>query len=731
MIVTRRRSRIIAAVAALAGLAAPVLAAAPSQTPEPRMIAPGVSYRMDYRPGPLCLHIVELDPKEKYISITCATAGAVPARLRVSELAQVQSSDSRYAVAAVNGDYFIMGGRTDGGLLGLDVSGGQLLSAGGGRSALVLLDNGRVQVATLRLNAWIEIPSGKRASITAVNQPRGRNDLVLYTPVFGESTKTWAGGREVMLRGVREPLEMGKVYETTATASTQAVGDLQLFPDHVALSAEGETAQILAGLKVGDPVKLCVDLAPHLDGKIVETIGGGPRLVRDGRISVEWTQESFTPTHSLRRHPRTAAGVKPDGRVLLMAVDGRQSRSVGMTLGDLAQLMLDLGCRDAVNLDGGGSTTMWVRGEVVNAPSGGRERPVANALLVMSAAPHGPPTRWRLIPESIAALPGYRVKISVEAQDEYYNPVNYRVTGIGWAFEGPIGTVSPSGEFAAGQVSETVTGAVKVYCGGGMARIPVTVYARPPQLKVTPETVAAAPGRTIRFSVTAADEQGRPVSFDRGQVQWGAEATAGVIDDNGMLAVGPGPSGRVTAAVSGVTATARVVCASTMVMVEGFETEGAVTASSWPRQVSAACTLVTEPVCEGKHAARLTYDFTATQETRAAYLELNRDVGEAVALRAWVYGDGRGHWLRAKITDGQGQAFNLDLVPLSATPNAAQGPRVEWAGWREVTAGIPAEAEPPIRWDTIYVSEFRPERQDAGTLVFDSLRAEVAAQGAQ
>jgi hypothetical protein len=715
----------------LASFAAPLLAAAPSQTPEPRMIAPGVSYRMDYRPGPLCLHIIELDPKEKYIAIACAAAGPVPARLRVSELAQAQSSATRYAVAAVNGDYFVMGGRTDGGLLGLNVSGGQLLSAGGGRSALVLLDNGRVQVATLRLDAWIETSSGKRAGITAVNQPRRRNGLVLYTPAFGESTKTWAGGREVMLRGVREPLQMGKVYETTVTASTQAVGDLQLFPDHVALSAEGETAQALAGLKVGDPVKLCVDLTPHLDGRIVETIGGGPRLVRDGQISVEWTQENFAPTHSLRRHPRTAAGVRSDGRVLLVAVDGRQSKSVGMTLGELAQLMLELGCRDAVNLDGGGSTTMWVRGEVVNSPCGGSERPVGDALLVMSTAPHGPPTRWRLIPESIAALPGYCVKILVEAQDEYYNPVNSRIAGLGWAFEGPIGTISPNGEFTAGQVSETATGAVKVYCAGAMARIPVIVYARPPQLKVTPETVAAAPGHTIRFSVTAADEQGRPLSFDPGQVQWAAEATAGVIDDSGVLAVGPGPSGKVSATLSGVTATARVVCASTTIMVEGFESEGTLTASSWPRQVAAACQRVTEPVREGKGAARLTYDFTATQESRAAHMELNRDIGDAVALRAWVYGDGRGHWLRAKITDGQGQDFNLDFAPVSATPNAAAGPRVDWTGWREVMAGIPAEAEPPIRWDTIYVSEFRPELQDSGALVFDALRAEVAAAAAR
>jgi len=709
--------RIAAAIVALIAVSALLIPAPPSAANTPRrMIAPGTAYFMIQRDGPLRIHVIELDPRERYIALACAPVGSVPGRMKVSEIATVNSSDSRYAVAAVNGDYFVIGGTTDGELLGLNVTGGRLISAGGGRSALVVLEDGRARVATLALDAWLERPDGKRVSISAVNQPRGRNDVVLYTPAFGASTKTSARGREVVISGLKDPVQLGQVCEGKVTASTQAMGDLELGPHQVIVSASGDAGQRLAGLQVGDAVKLRADLTPQLEGRIVEAIGGGPLLLRNGRLSVAWAEESFTAKHALPRHPRTAAGVKPDGRVVLVTVDGRQSSSVGMTLHGLAYLMADLGCRDAVNLDGGGSTTMWVRGQVVNSPSEGRERAVGNALLVISAAPHGPPTQLRLTPESISALPGYRVTIKVEAaQDAYYNPVTLDTTGVGWAFEGPIGTISARGEFTAGEAAETVEGAVKVYVAGVVGRVPVTVHARPAELRITPQTVTTAPGASVRFNVTALDKEGDPISFDPALVKWEADASAGNIGDGGVLAVGPGPTGIVTATLAGAQASARVVCASTTVAVEGFEEAGTCSASAYPREVAAASERVTDPVQEGHYAAKLSYDFSTTTQSRAAYLDLKRDVGQAVALRAWVYGDGLGHWLRARISDSRGREFNLDFG------------RVDWSEWREVTASVPTEAQGPIRWESIYISEFRADRQDSGALVFDGLRAEVAA----
>jgi hypothetical protein len=122
-------------------------------------------------------------------------------------------------------------------------------------------------------------------------------------------------------------------------------------------------------------------------------LGPGPRLLRGGRVAVAASAEGFDPPQApaffrsfvAGRNARTLAGVRPDGKLLLVTVDGRRPGwSVGMTLTEAARLMRSLGATDALNLDGGGSSTMIVRGEVVNRPSDRvGERPVSNGLFVM------------------------------------------------------------------------------------------------------------------------------------------------------------------------------------------------------------------------------------------------------------------------------------------------------------------------------------------------------------
>ncbi len=119
-----------------------------------------------------------------------------------------------------------------------------------------------------------------------------------------------------------------------------------------------------------------------------DAVGAGPVLLRDGRAVVTSDAEAFFGTAiPARRHPRSAVGTAPDGRVWLVVVDGRQPASRGATLGELALVMRGLGARDALNLDGGGSSALAVRagGRVVrlNRPTGyDVERPVATALVV-------------------------------------------------------------------------------------------------------------------------------------------------------------------------------------------------------------------------------------------------------------------------------------------------------------------------------------------------------------
>ena len=126
-------------------------------------------------------------------------------------------------------------------------------------------------------------------------------------------------------------------------------------------------------------------------------VNGGPELVRDGRLHVTPQRDGFVqPSPSVyygfsnQRNPRTFAGTDASGRTLIATVDGRSTLSLGTSLVETATLARALGMRDALNLDGGGSTTMVVGGRVINSPSDpAGERPVGDALLVLPPTTRG------------------------------------------------------------------------------------------------------------------------------------------------------------------------------------------------------------------------------------------------------------------------------------------------------------------------------------------------------
>jgi len=147
-------------------------------------------------------------------------------------------------------------------------------------------------------------------------------------------------------------------------------------------------------LRPGTTVTVTLNTSGFDWEKIDSVIGGGPCLVKDGELDVDAQQEGFGADFFEQKHPRTAIGRTAENDIWLVAVDGRQESGDGMSLQDLARVMIRLGCIEAMNLDGGGSTTMDVLGVVVNRPSDGRERPVADGVVVLG------PTRFET-PEAL------------------------------------------------------------------------------------------------------------------------------------------------------------------------------------------------------------------------------------------------------------------------------------------------------------------------------------------
>jgi len=194
-------------------------------------------------------------------------------------------------------------------------------------------------------------------------------DIVRFTPEFGPSTPSGSGVEIVLDRN-------GCVVRTSRTTRGTS-----LEPGQSSLQATGRDSATLLDF-VGDA---CVKEQLRLldeDGDQVAMrpglfgVNGRYRLVADGQIVVPDGSGSF-----FDRNPRTIAGTTRDGQIILATIDGRQSRSVGTTLDETAEVADALGMYDAINLDGGGSTAMAVQGELVNHPSGSTERAVGDALV--------------------------------------------------------------------------------------------------------------------------------------------------------------------------------------------------------------------------------------------------------------------------------------------------------------------------------------------------------------
>jgi len=117
--------------------------------------------------------------------------------------------------------------------------------------------------------------------------------------------------------------------------------------------------------------------------KQTDVVAGVPQLIKNGKIDITWEQEKASKSFVETRHPRTAVAKLKDGKFLMITADGRTEQSAGLDLYDLAAYLLELGATDAMNLDGGGSTTMFVDGKVVIKPSDKEgERKVGDAILV-------------------------------------------------------------------------------------------------------------------------------------------------------------------------------------------------------------------------------------------------------------------------------------------------------------------------------------------------------------
>ncbi|MGD9497150.1 MAG: phosphodiester glycosidase family protein [Armatimonadota bacterium] len=317
--------------------------------------------------GPVRVYVLDVDPRSEAIDVRPALAAStIHQRESVARIVAACG-----AWGGVNGGFFASQGPPLGMLV---IDGEWIREPWPGRTVLGITADGRLLMDRLTFSARVVFAGLGTQRLWAINRGHDEQDtMVMYTRRWGDVLAGASGRTRLVVDG------SGAVThkETNGCA-------LRIPQDGFVLSGIGRMAASLSMVEVGTMVTAQLGTDPAWPG-LRHAIGGGPRLVKDGRPHITAGPEHFRADVCASIRPRTAVGFTRAGRLLLVAAEPSDpGTNGGMTLEELASTMIKLGAWQAMNLDGGGSTTFVAGGRVLNSPSDGAARRVSNALLVFT-----------------------------------------------------------------------------------------------------------------------------------------------------------------------------------------------------------------------------------------------------------------------------------------------------------------------------------------------------------
>ncbi len=676
------------------------------------------------------INAIEFDPQNPYTSLRAGkSAGYVYSAQTVNTMANNMSDlEGDVAVAAVNGDFFDFGVGVPHGIF---IDEGIILSTPPQYYAAFgltydnepfIVRHGTILDKEFRIN-------GILCDITGINNAHanGKDSLMLYTADYARGTKTGTETYELRCRVDSGEVKHGDTLRFTVEEVFDAVGNTSLGDGYIVLSAQGSRIEDLKKLSVGETHEISFRFNEFWSN-VKFAVGGIELLLKDGEIY------STTDTS---RQPRTSIGIRPDGTVVMATFDGRQKDAVGMSYQTAAEAMRALGCVDALNLDGGGSTTFVLRHpgyaetEVVNKVSGTSPRQVANALVLMNTAPTMIPTRLALTPKSRDVLIGgiYDFDV-VGAYDENYKPSKVP-EDIEW-YTDSIGDIDEKGAFYA---AEPGTFTVEAFSGRASGSAHVTVYDVLSEIKTDRPAIKADPGETITLSATAIVD-GKEIESTPDLFAWDVPEEVGIFTEPGVLTVSETAiSGEVTISYGYTAASVRIELDAPEVPEEppvpeipprpitefegdevAFVPVGISTkvAPNWKYETEK------ELVYDGLRSLKVYYNFLNTEGSVGSYYMISPESADNSAFKVaelpkklgmFVYGDGSGVELRSILEGVSGQQYHLSYG------------KIEHTGWQYMDVAIPEgiTEEVYIKVPVHLVSN--PEKLTQGCLYFDKMRA--------
>lgn len=315
--------------------------------------------------APLQMHVLRIDPALYRLKIV------TPMEMPSQRATLTNIAHSQNAIAAINAMYFAASGE----VLGLLKVENSVVSSPVYHRAAVGMSHGNDLVfgypqffGEIHSRAW-----SKPKPYSGINHKRHSHQVMVYTRDYGDKTPVRISGMEYVVRD-------GVVIE-------KGRGGFPIPEDGWILSVgPGRTGDI-NDIELGDPL----EYRTHLDQSwrdLAFAFSAGPLLLYNGQVIDSGEFENFGKSFINARHPRSAIGVTRQGSLILAVVDGRQpGTSVGLSIKEFAEILYKMGVYHAINLDGGGSSSIYLKDRVVNTPSGGSERRIANALVVLPKTP--------------------------------------------------------------------------------------------------------------------------------------------------------------------------------------------------------------------------------------------------------------------------------------------------------------------------------------------------------
>ncbi|WP_285630933.1 phosphodiester glycosidase family protein [Lentzea sp. NBRC 102530] len=596
------------------------------------------------------------------------------------------SQQAPEAVAAINGDFFDIDNSNA--PEGVGVQDGRLRKSGNGRA--VGIDAAGIGSV---METFFEGTLNGTHKVTQLNSAKIDVDGIgVFNPLWGTYSRARA------TQGASNTAEV--IVEDDVVRTVGSPSDTPI--KGYALVGRDEGADVLKALKPGDRVEVSYKNRTSDGSEPKTAIGGRQLLVENGR--------NVAPAEPL--HPRTAVGFSADGRKMqMLTVDGRQSPYLqGLDLRDLADAMIGLGAHHALNLDGGGSSTMLARDPgttaltLVNTPSEGGERPVPNGLALYARAGSGRLAGFDVSTASTRVFPGMTRRMTVRGHDETFGPAPgehvSRATN-GWAI-GDTFHASPH----PGPATFTA------FRGLTAKQQHLTVLGELTRLSPEEARISLAKDERKPLRINGFDRRGFTAPIERADLD--------LSYDRRIVEVTPDLQVRALA-TGATTIKARA---------RGEETQIAVTVGVHDQLIadftdapqwtfgSARATGRAEPETRGHtgEGLRLSYDFTKSTGTRTAYAVPPRPLqagGQPLSLAAWVHGAGNGEWTAFTVTDSTGRSRSL------------YGPHVTWDGWQRIEVAVPPELRFPVRVTRFTVIETKADRSYTGEVIVDDITAQV------